>query len=61
MKFTGGYILGAATVVGLGASFVGGVITYAWVNDKKNEKAQQIQDEDLLMQGLSRLFDAKKD
>lgn len=61
MKFTAGYILGATTVVGLGASFVGGVFGYAWLNSKKNEKAKEIQDEDLIMAGLEKIFNQKKE
>lgn len=37
MKFTSGYILGAGTVVAVGAAFVGGMATYAYARYKLEE------------------------
>jgi hypothetical protein len=44
MKFTAGYLLGAGTVVGLLGSFMGGVIAWELVNEKKNEAAKSASD-----------------
>lgn len=40
MKFTGGYLLGAATVIGFGVSFLAGAVAMDLINTKKIEVAQ---------------------
>ncbi len=42
MKFIGGYVLGAGTVVGIIGSFVGGVIAWELIHEKKNQAASQV-------------------
>jgi hypothetical protein len=44
MKFTGGYVLGALTVVGMGVSFVAGIVACDWTYSKKQEAASKISD-----------------
>lgn len=44
MKFIGGYVLGAGTVVGIIGSFVGGVIAWELIHEKKNEAARTASD-----------------
>ena len=41
MKFTMGYLLGGATVVGLLGSFVAGAIAMDMVHDKKKEAVEK--------------------
>lgn len=42
MKFAAGYLLGAATVIGMGASFIGGVFAHAWMMEAKQETTENI-------------------
>jgi hypothetical protein len=42
MKFTGGYLLGATTVLGLAASFVGGIVAHELVMQKKRSAADKV-------------------
>ena len=44
MKFGSGYILGAATVVSLAASFFAGVYTGLLANEKKNEQIEKLKE-----------------
>ena len=48
MKFANGYLLGAATVIGMTASFAGGAVAYAYctvlINEKKREAVTKIED-----------------
>lgn len=44
MKFAGGYLLGAVTIVGLGISFCGGIVACDYVYKQKNQTAQKITD-----------------
>lgn len=44
MKFTAGYVLGGATIIGMLGSFVGGIIAWELVNEKKNEAAKTASD-----------------
>ena len=42
MKFTAGYLLGATTIVGLGAAFISGFAVSEWAHSKKSEDANKI-------------------
>lgn len=44
MKFTAGYLLGASTIVGLGVSFMAGIMTWEFVNEKKAEATRKVSD-----------------
>jgi hypothetical protein len=44
MKFTAGYLMGATTVVGLGAAFLAGFASADWAHARKNQAATQISD-----------------
>ena len=50
MKFFGGYLLGGLTVTGLGVSFASGALMATYMLDKvnsvKNQKAQEVIDND---------------
>ena len=44
MKFTAGYLMGATTVVGLGAAFLAGFASADWAHARKNQAASRISD-----------------
>lgn len=48
MKFTSGYVLGVVTIVSVEAAFVGGMFAYAWLNQQKNDKLDDMKEEDAL-------------
>ena len=44
MKFTGGYLLGVTTVLGMAASFVAGAITMEYIHTQKKTAAEKVAD-----------------
>ena len=59
MKFIGGYLLGGATVIGMGVSFVGGIVACDWAYSKKNEMTKKA-DEATLTDLMKSYIESKK-